>query len=166
MFNDILNTMKSIVIFFSLMVSAAWFLPPLQAAEQPVAVIGAEFWSMPRHADQLLAQTPLQAAVQQLWVEPESYLILHYPNGESGEVWGLELQAWLVSLGVTSDRIELRAGYERDDAVAVIMVAPDVEVEPEAEIDQIEAQTIEQNSSETGSAAVMPAAVQDEVELQ
>ncbi len=172
MFDDILNVMKSVAIFLSLVISSVWSPSPLHAAEQGVAVIGAEFWAMPRHADQLLAQTPLKAAAQQLWVESDAYLVLHYPSGESGEVWGLELQAWLVSLGIASDRIALRAGYERDEGVAVIMVTAAVpeteagaETAAETEMDQIETQVVDQNSSEAGAAVVTPAAVQDKLEL-
>ena len=126
-------------------------------------VVGAEFWAMPRHADQLLVQMPLKVAAQQLWVEPEAYLVLHYPNTESGEVWGLELQAWLVSLGISSDRVELRAGYERDDGVAVIVVASDV---AESETAPSDEELVESNSSAGDIVEVIPNAVQDEVELQ
>lgn len=123
-------------------------------------LVGAEFWSVPRHAEQLLAQAPLKAAVQQLWLEPDTTLVLHYHDGESGELWGRELQAWLVSLGVVSERVALRAGYEGDDGVAVIMVTADgVE-------SVVEQQTIQENSSTEPAVVTAPVPVQDEVESQ
>ncbi len=163
MFDGTLSAMKSVTLLLPLMLISGWFLSPLHAAEQRIMVVGAEFWAMPRHADQLLTQTPLKVAAQQLWVEPDAYLVLHYPDTESGEVWGLELQAWLVSLGISSDRVELRAGYERDDGVAVIVVASAVAEGDTALSDE---QTVEQNSSVGGAVEVMPDVVQDEVELQ
>lgn len=146
--------MNLIVIALSFIFSSLWWHSAAHAAEQAVMVVGAEFWATPRHAEQVLAQTPLKAAVQQLQRESDASLVLHYPAGESGELWGLELQAWLVSLGVVSDRIALRAGYEGDEGVAVIMVAPDV-----AE-SVVEEQTIQENSS------TEPVPVQDEMESQ
>lgn len=155
--------MKSI--FFSLIFSSLWLHPAAYAAEQTVMVIGAEFWATPRHAEQVLAQAPLKAAVQQLWVEPDASLVLHYPAGESGELWGLELQAWLVSLGVASDRVALRAGYEGDDGVAVIMVTPDVS-EPEMKPEMNDKESIQENSSTEPAAVTEPAPVKDEMESQ
>ena len=155
--------MKSVTLFLTFILVSGWSASTLHAAEQRVMVVGAEFWAMPRHADQLLVQMPLKVAAQQLWVEPEAYLVLHYPNTESGEVWGLELQAWLVSLGISSDRVELRAGYERDDGVAVIVVASDV---AESETAPSDEELVESNSSAGDIVEVIPNAVQDEVELQ
>ena len=160
MFDDILNTMKSIAIIFSFIFSSLWVSLAAQADEQAVVVVGAEFWASPRHAEQLLTMLPLQTAVQQLLQEPEAYLVVSYPAGESGELWGLEFQAWLVSLGVVSDRIELRAGYEGDDGIAVIMVMPAASEPP------IEEQAIQENSRVDEAPVVAPAPVQDEVEVE
>lgn len=176
MFDDILNAMKSIAIVFSLILSSLWVSPPARAAEQTVAVVGAEFWAMPRHAEQLLALAPLTAAVQQLMQEPEAYLVLNYPASEFGELWGLEFQAWLVSLGIVSDRVELRAGYEGADGIAVILVMPAateaLSFPPPLSIEQgvdegaPGEQTVKENSSVEGAAATVVAPVEDEVESQ
>ena len=160
LFDDILAAMKSIAAVLSLVFSSLWLQPPAQAAEQVVALVEAEFWSVPRHAEQLLAQAPLKAAVQQLWLEPDAALVLHYPEGESGELWGLELQAWLVALGVVSDRVVLRPGYGGGDGVAVILVTADVAGSV------VEEQSIQENSSVDAAPVVAPAPVQDEVESQ
>lgn len=123
--------MKSIAVLLSLVISSLWAPLPVQAAERNVAQLGAEFWFMPRHGEQLLAQDSLKVAVQRLSAEPEARLVLHHPATEAGELWGRELQAWLVSLGIVSDRIELRDGYE-GEGVAVILVTPDI-AEPAGE---------------------------------
>jgi hypothetical protein len=106
-----------------------FLLPAAQAAERTVAELGAEFWFMPRHGDQIAERPDLDAAVAQLQAEPEAYLVLHYPQTESGELWGQELQAWLVSLGVVSDRIELQSDAEQLDSVSVVLVTPKGETE-------------------------------------
>jgi len=145
--------MKYIVTVFSLIISSLCLHSTAHADEQPVTVVGAEFWSMPRHAMQVLELAPLKAAVQQLQREADASLVLHYPSSESGELWGLELQAWLVSLGITSDRIGLRAGYEGDDGVAVILVTPDA-AEPPSVVPNEDENAVEKQS------------VQDEMESQ
>jgi len=106
-----------------------FLLPAAQAAERTVAELGAEFWFTPRHGDQIAERPDLGAAVVQLQAEPEAYLVLHYPQTESGELWGQELQAWLVSLGVVSDRIELQSDAEQLESVTVVLVTPNDEAE-------------------------------------
>lgn len=160
--------MKSVAISLALTTSLATLLPPLYAAEQHVTVVGAEFWAVPRHADQLLVQTPLKVAAQQLWVEPDAYLVLNHPSSEVGELWGLELQAWLVSLGIASDRIELRGGYEGDDGVAIIVVSSAVADEQGASVTApMDVETVESESIGSGDVTVTPPpAVQRAVESQ
>ncbi len=104
-------------------------LPAVQAAERPVAELGAEFWFTPRHGDVIAGRADLGEAVKKLIAEPEAYLILRYPETESGELWGRELQAWLVSLGVVSDRIELQPDPARLESVGVVLVSPALEME-------------------------------------
>jgi len=102
------------------------FLPPAHAAEESVAMLGAEFWFTPRHADVIATHEGVRAAVRKLIAEPDAYLVLRYPQTESGELWGQELQAWLVSLGLVSDRIELRADADLLEAVELVVVGRDV----------------------------------------
>lgn len=116
--------MKSIAAFTPLLLSLAWVHSPLQAAERPVMLLGAEFWATPRHGVQLL-QPPLRMAVEQLRAEPDAYLIVHHGDDESGQLWGRELQSWLISLGIVSERIELRGGYDGDAGVALRLFMPD-----------------------------------------
>lgn len=104
-------------------------LPGAWAAQQPVAELGAEFWFTPRHGDVIAGRADLGEAVKKLMAEPEAYLVLHYPETESGELWGQELQAWLVSLGVVSDRIELQPDPARLESVEVVLVSPALELE-------------------------------------
>lgn len=113
-------------------------MPVSHAAEEPVVVLDAEFWFMPRHADVVAEHYGVRAAVNKLIAEPEAYLALRYPDNETGDLWGQELQAWLVSLGIVSDRIELQPGYEQVEGVALVVIAPDKDVvEPLVVIDAV-----------------------------
>ncbi len=104
-------------------------MPISYAAEESVVVLDAEFWFMPRHGDVVVTHHGVRTAVNKLIADPDTYLALRYPNNETGELWGQELQAWLVSLGVVSDRIELQSGYDQIEGVALVVIAPDKEVD-------------------------------------
>lgn len=68
-------------------------------------MVDLDFWMMPRDAGSVLQQPAIAQAVRELLADPDAYLEIGYPAGEMGELWGQELQAWLVALGVVSDRI-------------------------------------------------------------
>jgi len=104
-------------------------MPVGHAAEESVVVLDAEFWFMPRHGDVVAEHYGVRAAVNKLIAEPEAYLALRYPDNETGELWGQELQAWLVSLAIVSDRIELQPGHEQIEGVALVVITPDNDVE-------------------------------------
>ena len=78
-------------------------------------VIDAELWAAPRSGQALVQMAPLREAVDALLRTPGSRLLIHYPGGESGQLWVQELRAWLIALGVPSTRIDLLPGGTRDD---------------------------------------------------
>jgi len=100
-----------------------------QATEESVATLGAEFWFTPRHGDVITANEGVKAAVNKLIAEPQAYLVLRYPPTESGELWGRELQAWLISLGLVSDRIKLEVHAELFEAVELVVIGPEAKEE-------------------------------------
>jgi hypothetical protein len=126
--------MKYIPLVWSLLAAQTSF-----AAEQFIAEVGAEFWASPRNGEAIIHYEPIAIVVDKLLVEPDAYLILRHPEGESGELWGVELQAWLVSLGLVSDRIELQPGYEGIDGVGLYIESPDIDVEVAEPLIDIEA---------------------------
>ena len=135
-------------------------MPVSHAAEESVVVLDAEFWFMPRHADVVAEHYGVRAAVNKLIAEPEAYLALRYPNTETGELWGQELQAWLVSLGIVSDRIELQSGYEQIEGVALVVITPDDDLsEPLLAIDAV---ADENDKDEAAVVDTTEAAVVDE----
>lgn len=159
LFNDILFPMKRLLFLIFCL------LPAVQAAEQPVAELGAEFWFTPRHGDVIAGRADLGEAVKKLIAEPEAYLILRYPETESGELWGRELQAWLVSLGVVSDRIELQPDPAHLESVEVVLISPALEME-EAPPLQIDEQPLEEEGGGAPPSTEAAAASMQETDQQ
>jgi len=84
--------------------------------------ISASEWARPRHGDWLAKEPALVAAIKQFQTEPSARLQIHYPGGDVGVLWAEELQAWLVALGVGSDRIERVPGSGAADRVLLRVV--------------------------------------------
>jgi hypothetical protein len=85
-------------------------------AAEPRFVTAAE-WAQPRTGAALMQHPALAQAVQAL--QDGQRLQLLYPGGDEGSLWARELQAWLVALGLSSQRIELLPGSPREDAIEV-----------------------------------------------
>ncbi len=81
--------------------------------------ISATEWARPRHGDWLVRQPALVAAIEQLQQDTEARLQILYPGGDEGVLWAEELQAWLVALGVGSERIERAPGSGAADRIQV-----------------------------------------------
>jgi len=81
--------------------------------------ITASQWARPRHGDWLVNQPSLAAAIKRLQQSPDAVLEIRYPGGDEGVLWAEELQAWLVALGVASDRIERVPGSGAADRVQI-----------------------------------------------
>lgn len=106
-----------------------------EADQLPAAAhFGAEFWFSPRHGDLIVQKPELRTIVQRLLSQPDAFLVVAYPEGESGELWGLEMQAWLIALGVSSDRIELRASMALLESVTVSLAVEGSEADGLAEV--------------------------------
>jgi len=78
---------------------------------------------MPRSAEHLLKFPPLAGAIEQLRVQPEAYLLIHYPGGDEGTLWVNELQSWLVALGVASTQMELIPGSSKQTVIEIDVVS-------------------------------------------
>jgi len=84
--------------------------------------ISASEWARPRHGDWLVRQPALSAAIGQFQQDTDSRLQIHYPGGDEGVLWAEELQAWLVALGVGSDRIERVPGSGAADRIQLRVI--------------------------------------------
>ncbi len=87
-----------------------WFLDAGAAQ-----VITAADWARPRSGDALVAEPALAASVDALLATPDSILLIRHPGGDEGALWASELEAWLVALGIASDRIERVPGSRSGD---------------------------------------------------
>ena len=114
---------RSIVLMLATVATAvAQEAPDGVSREEPAVsgIVGPEVWMSPRHGETFLRHEAVVPVVRR-WLDlPEGKLMVHYPGGEGGELWGLELKAWLVALGIASDAIELVADYPQPDAVQLV----------------------------------------------
>ena len=92
------------------------------SAEVTWTLSGAD-WARPRHGEWLVAHPALQATLGKLQQSPQSVLQLRYPGGDEGVLWVEELQAWLVALGLESDRIETLPGSGGEAVIQLEVVA-------------------------------------------
>ena len=113
----------------------------------PVSMVGLDFWMLPRDAGSVLQEPTIAQAVRTLLAEPEAYLEIRYPEGEMGELWGQELHAWLVALGVVSDRMELQASSGPVEGVGLVVVRPPSAQEEVINIDSQEQASVPETSS-------------------
>lgn len=94
-----------------------------QATAAPL-VLNAEQWAVPRRGEVVRRMPAIADAMRQLEATPASRLILRYPGGDEGSLWANELRAWLVSLGLSSARIELVPGSRSADSIELVVRAP------------------------------------------
>ncbi len=100
-----------------LLLAAVWQVQA--SAAEPLFVTAVE-WAQPRTGAALLQYPALAQVMTQL--QDGQRLELHYPGGDEGSLWVRELQAWLVALGLSSQRIDLLPGSQRADAIELRVV--------------------------------------------
>jgi hypothetical protein len=81
-----------------------------QAADNGGWMLTQAQWSGVTQASQVAAITPLRQAVKALDAQPGARLVVVHNGGEDGLFWASNLEGWLVSLGVPTDRIVDRIG--------------------------------------------------------
>lgn len=90
--------------------------PPMQGAMG--LSVSAEQWKAqeksPRRGETLVTLPGLLMVMQEVVRQPDSSVMLHYPENERGEVWVEELRDWLVALGLPANRIQLIPGSNGD----------------------------------------------------
>lgn len=81
------------------------------------ATLSAGEWARPRSGEALVAWPALSAVVQEYLASADGTLRIRYPGGDEGSLWAREVRAWLVALGIASDRIELMPGSADADRI-------------------------------------------------
>lgn len=95
----------------------------VQAGAAPL-VLNADQWAVPRRGDVILKMPAISAAMRELDAKRGSHLIIRFPGGDEGSLWANELRAWLVSLGLSSQRIELVPGSHSADTIELDVRPP------------------------------------------
>lgn len=72
-------------------------------------------WAMPKSGTSLVQMPGLKAAVDALIEDPGAALLIQYPGGDEGALWAEELKAWMIALGIGSDRLRLLPGSPSAD---------------------------------------------------
>ncbi|NOY67594.1 MAG: hypothetical protein GXP13_09350 [Gammaproteobacteria bacterium] len=86
-----------------------------------VWTISAEEWARPRSGYGLSQMKSLQDSINGMNDNAGSKLIIKYPGGEEGLLWVSELKDWLVSLGVPSRKIKMRAGQPSHEIITLML---------------------------------------------
>ncbi len=69
-----------------------------------------EQWAIPRSVNSILTIDAISFAMESMRLDSNSTLIIHYPGGDEGSLWATELRSWLISLGLSTSRINLIPG--------------------------------------------------------
>ena len=96
--------------------------PSLVLAEQE-RLLNEDDWSRPRSARVVKDFIAIQETVQAWMKDTKKQRIeLRYPGGEDGNLWALELQDWLIALGIPSQKIEIYPGHPRQGELALVVL--------------------------------------------
>jgi len=82
-----------------------------------------EEWAKPKRVETVLQMSAIKNILTEFNKSPASQLLILYPGGDEGTLWAHDLKAWLVSLGLPSQQIELRPGSAESTSI-------DLQVEP------------------------------------
>lgn len=81
--------------------------------------LDAATWGSARSAETVSRMPPLPEVMSALQAQPRARLTLYHPGGDAGSQWAQELRDWLVSLGLSRQRIELIPGNPRGDSITI-----------------------------------------------
>ena len=84
-------------------------------------ILTQEQWSIPKRAESILQMPALIGVMKKLAKGKSNTLVIRSPGGEMGILWASELKAWLVSLGLSSKRIELQTGSLKSDQLELFV---------------------------------------------
>ena len=84
-------------------------------------ILTQEQWSIPKRAESILQMPALIVVMKKLTKGKSNTLVIRSPGGEMGILWASELKAWLVSLGLSSKRIEIQTGSLKSDQLELFV---------------------------------------------
>lgn len=89
-------------------------------------ILHADEWLLPKQAATILALPAISKSMEQLQKDASSSLLLKYPGGDEGNLWVNELRSWLITLGLSSKRIELIQGSANSTAIELEILSTQV----------------------------------------
>ena len=106
----------------SLLLAALLLTTSIAAANTiRIFTLSADVWARPRSGEMIPELDSVRAAVNYWGRGSDAIVVIRYPGGDSGELWGLELRDWLKSLGVPSDYIRLASGTQSADEINIVV---------------------------------------------
>lgn len=82
----------------------------LKKSSEKKFILTQQQWSIPKDAQSILNMQSVDAVMQNFFQYKQRIIVIRHAGGEVGILWASELKAWLVSLGISSKRIELQTG--------------------------------------------------------
>ena len=83
--------------------------------------LSADEWARPRSGEVIPQFAPVRAAEAYWNRGSDAIVVIRHPGEDSGELWAAELRDWLITLGVPSDYIRLRAGTQAADEISLVV---------------------------------------------
>ncbi len=83
--------------------------------------LSADEWARPRSGETIPQFAAVRAAVSYWNRGSDAIVVIRHPGEDSGELWAAELRDWLITLGVPSDYIRLRAGTQAADEISLVV---------------------------------------------
>lgn len=96
----------------------------LAHADNNIHILTSEQWNVPREVNSILSMPALQQAMQEYQSSQSRRLLIKYPGGDEGTLWAYELRGWLISLGITSEHIELIPGAAKSEQLEISIIQP------------------------------------------
>ncbi len=103
----------------------------LTYAEELTYHLSFEEWSVPRSVNTILTIDAIVSSLEILQLNTNSSLIIHYPGGDEGSLWATELRGWLISLGLSSSKINLIPGSSNINQLDL-----EIEINSESELER------------------------------
>lgn len=92
-----------------------------EANSTRIFTLTADAWARPRSGEMIPELGPVRAAVSYWGRGSDAILVIRHPGEDSGELWGVELRDWLISLGVPSNYIRLAPGTQSADEINIVV---------------------------------------------
>ncbi len=93
----------------------------LVVAEERWTITAIE-WAQPRSGEMIRTLPGVRAAMGVLAQSTTSRLSIHHPGGDQAIWWAEELRGWLISLGLSSKRIDLVPGSGEADMMLLYLI--------------------------------------------